>query len=589
MHMAQKYLIYIACGFVCFVIVFIMLFGILFSRDGATTVRTVPDRTEMSAEQTVPRVIGAIVPYHADARDVIVAVFARMAHDNRDTPIDRIVLVVPCSDTVDDTFVFSDGRWSIGDGYTDADHRFIAQLLTHSRNISVRNDMFATNAGMHNILPFVHTYFPDTKIVPMVIGAHTDKADIDALARLIASDTIDGNTLVVVADNFAQDGVPKDVAAIHNRVAMDTIRHHAIDDVYHIDAECVGNLAFVMAYARYTEHTTFDTGAVGQSFATVAGFFHNRDAQKHFHRTTTMLFVGDVMLDRMIRTDARTYGAQYFTQNIARLFLAQNINMCNCEGPITQHPSVSNVDQHHPHHFIFTFDPSHTKTFLTKNHINVVSIGNNHILNFGHDGVAQTESFLRDYDVSYVGVLQEKPGDIVYKHMNDKTFAFVSYNQFAPPQMETVVTNIQNAQRNSDYVIVYAHWGAEYNEDTTPHQREAAHAMIDAGADIIIGSHPHVIEPIEIYNGKVIFYSLGNFVFDQYFSATVRERMAVVTAFEKDAVTFVLVPLYAGNNGQLEYASAQKRTELLRAMAERSFVDDRHKKDIQNGVLRVPL
>ena len=64
----------------------------------------------------------------------------------------------------------------------------------------------------------------------------------------------------------------------------------------------------------------------------------------------------------------------------------------------------------------------------------------------------------------------------------------------------------------------FTHWGAEYNENFTKTQQEQAHQIIDAGADVIFGSHPHVVEPMEEYKGKIIFYSLGNFVFDQLFS-----------------------------------------------------------------------
>src|SRR5690606_33310167 len=67
-------------------------------------------------------------------------------------------------------------------------------------------------------------------------------------------------------------------------------------------------------------------------------------------------------------------------------------------------------------------------------------------------------------------------------------------------------------------IVVYPHWGEEYATTSSPRQQSLAHAFIDAGADAVIGSHPHVVQELELYNEKLIAYSLGNFVFDQYFS-----------------------------------------------------------------------
>lgn len=79
---------------------------------------------------------------------------------------------------------------------------------------------------------------------------------------------------------------------------------------------------------------------------------------------------------------------------------------------------------------------------------------------------------------------------------------------------------ISEAKKHADIVVVQSHWGQEYDNDPNDRQRQLARAMSDAGADIIVGHHPHVLEPIEVYNGTVIFYSLGNFVFDQGWTRT---------------------------------------------------------------------
>jgi poly-gamma-glutamate synthesis protein (capsule biosynthesis protein) len=81
---------------------------------------------------------------------------------------------------------------------------------------------------------------------------------------------------------------------------------------------------------------------------------------------------------------------------------------------------------------------------------------------------------------------------------------------------------------------VYAHWGDEYEKKPNSGQREFAHRLVDAGADLVIGSHPHVVQTKELYNDKWIYYSLGNFVFDQYFNDSVRCGAVVTVSLNPD-------------------------------------------------------
>jgi poly-gamma-glutamate synthesis protein (capsule biosynthesis protein) len=100
--------------------------------------------------------------------------------------------------------------------------------------------------------------------------------------------------------------------------------------------------------------------------------------------------------------------------------------------------------------------------------------------------------------------------------------------------------------------MVYAHWGLEYSKTPGEDLKETAHALIDQGADLIIGSHPHVIQEKEIYRGKRIYYSLGNFIFDQYFRPATRRGLAVKVVIDaKDlALSFQEFHLIMDRSGQ---------------------------------------
>jgi poly-gamma-glutamate synthesis protein (capsule biosynthesis protein) len=181
-----------------------------------------------------------------------------------------------------------------------------------------------------------------------------------------------------------------------------------------------------------------------------------------------------------------------------------------------------------PANYIFTFDPSWVETLYDHN-IRLVTIGNNHMFNFGRDGLEQTQKYLEEGKVEYFGDLTDFETISTAVEVEGMLIGFVSYNQFSGGDEEHAVQEIRRlkTRQTVDVVIVYTHWGSEYATGSNAFQRAAAHEFIDAGADLVIGSHPHVVQEMEEYNGKRIYYSLGNFVFDQYFSQETMEGLMV--------------------------------------------------------------
>ncbi len=122
-------------------------------------------------------------------------------------------------------------------------------------------------------------------------------------------------------------------------------------------------------------------------------------------------------------------------------------------------------------------------------------------------------------------------------------------------------------------MTVFVHWGAEYTHVPSDRQRSLAHAFIDAGADLVIGAHPHVVQPVEIYNGKVIFYSLGNFVFDQNFSFATMHGLMVGVDWTHDNTRFELIPVSI-RRGQVTVADGKERSAVLETVIDSSVADD---------------
>jgi poly-gamma-glutamate synthesis protein (capsule biosynthesis protein) len=236
-----------------------------------------------------------------------------------------------------------------------------------------------------------------------------------------------------------------------------------------------------------------------------------------------LLFVGDIMLDRSIRKDGEQKGYSELFSCLPGMFAGYDEVIGNLEGTITNYPSVSrDASYESPESFRFTFDSKAVQALVDAG-LSVVSIANNHIRDFGEDGVAQTTQNAQSMGLVTFGDPRTGASRYVVREIKGTRVAFVPYNQFMGTAEETLA-DIERSSAESDTQVVFAHWGDEYapvRADT----KELARKFADAGADLVVGAHPHVVQESETHNGVPIYYSLGNFIFDQYWEESVRKGM----------------------------------------------------------------
>ena len=249
----------------------------------------------------------------------------------------------------------------------------------------------------------------------------------------------------------------------------------------------------------------------------------------------TVLFVGDMMFDRYIRQVTERQGGDFLFSCIEPLLQEADLVVGNLEGPITVEQSVSVGSViGSPNNFRFTF-PLGTANLLLQHHIQIVNIGNNHIDNFGREGIASTRDALTKAGVSYFGDIAGE--NMVYQtEVQGVGLSFINYNQFGGASAEKVAERITSEHLLGRKVIVYTHWGEEYIE-VTGLVRGLAKLFAEHGADIIIGSHPHVIQSNEKIGNTLVYYSLGNFIFDQYWEARVTKGLTLLVHISKDQIT----------------------------------------------------
>ncbi len=254
---------------------------------------------------------------------------------------------------------------------------------------------------------------------------------------------------------------------------------------------------------------------------------------------STVLFVGDIMLDRNVAVHARAVGDEALFKGVLNLFAGHDAVIGNLEGTLTTKESIAQQDNSV---LRFTFDP-HFAQLLAGLGFSAVSLANNHALDFGEFGYDDTLNNLEAANVGAFGAPYNDSHLALQLMAKYKKICMVGYHSLFNPDTTAVLEKIQTIRSACDYVIVMAHWGVEYQHEPVAQQQEAAHAFIDAGADVVIGGHPHVVEPLEIYNGHAIFYSLGNFLFDQGWKPEVKRGLAVEVAFEDTKTRFTLMPV----------------------------------------------
>ena len=247
-----------------------------------------------------------------------------------------------------------------------------------------------------------------------------------------------------------------------------------------------------------------------------------------------LLFVGDMMFDRTIRSIIEAKGSAYPFSCAKEYLKSFDVVIGNLEGPITEYASYSSgTKPGEPGNTTFTFSPNIVAELFAHNFL-MLNLGNNHMHDFGRVGASSTASYLEKGGVSYFGL----PGGDLSQTMdvNGRKIAFINYNQFlGQDDPQKTREAIWKVKRTSDFIVVYTHWGEEY-VPVGEYSKAVAHGFVDAGADMVIGSHPHVVQEHELYKGKHIFYSLGNFIFDQYWMEEVSTGLGVEVILDESDI-----------------------------------------------------
>lgn len=237
----------------------------------------------------------------------------------------------------------------------------------------------------------------------------------------------------------------------------------------------------------------------------------------------TLTFTGDFTIGKnaQARTDLFDRELQeqggdinFTMRNMRDLFLADDMTLVNFEGTLTTSTYIPSNKRNNS--FIFSAPPSYV-TMLSDNGIECVSLENNHVMDHGEEAYEDTKRALRGAGIVYSNSTER--GVYTVKGIDICMLSYLCIDRYDTPVdgysnlYDKVAADIRSAKEEYPIVIVSFHWGVEKDYSPTNNQVRMGRLAVDAGADLVIGHHSHRIQPIELYNGVYICYSLGNFCF----------------------------------------------------------------------------
>lgn len=508
-----------------------------------------------------PRIF--ITNQHVLAAHLIAQQFALAA----DPKVKTVILITQNNWTVGNAPIITSAySWKTPLGTIAPATREIERLV--SKNLaSIDESIFKNEHGITGIIPYIAEYFPNAAVVPLVIKDKTDDALVDDLARELAGLGLTDTAIVGTID--MSHYLPQVVADAHDRLTAQAIQTFDYDVLPRLDIDTAPTLRTIMKVAEAKNLGSFvQTGHVNsaeiignpdlmETTSYLTGYFQRGGPAKD-NNTAHLLFVGDLMFDRGIALHAEKYGIDTLFRGLERLFLGNDAVIGNLEGTITTEQSVALKDLSTLH---FTFDPKFAD-LLKQMNFTAVSLANNHAGDFFEKGFVQTQQFLDRDSIAHFGTPWNDRDMTARITIGDRTVCVIGYHDLYTQNDSAAVKEIQKIRRECSYVVVFPHWGVEYETGITTRQRKLAHEFVDAGADLIIGAHPHVVEPVEVYHNKAIFYSLGNFIFDQGISFDTEHGLAVIVELSDDKTVFTPMPTEL-NHGEASVASGTARQRIL--------------------------
>lgn len=300
-----------------------------------------------------------------------------------------------------------------------------------------------------------------------------------------------------------------------------------------------------------------------------------KESKKSLPKEVHLAAVGDILLGRKVSDMINAGGPDTPFAYVSPLLKEEELVIGNLESPLSSRGTMLQGKD-----VTFRGNPQGI-VGLKNSGIDVITLANNHALDCGAEALQDTISLLDQYKIYHAGAglnIDEAKRPARF-NIGNKKISFLGYSYIMPsgfqptetkpgiaparPDINSLLTQIKTEKKQSDFVFIYFHWGAEYQDYALDYQRDLARKCIDAGADLVLGSHPHVIQGIEVYKKKLIAYSLGDFVFDHYSQKTGEAFILKIYLNQEGTLSAEAIPVYLTSNGQPRIVTGEVAARIL--------------------------
>jgi AmmeMemoRadiSam system protein B len=475
------------------------------------------------------KIRAVIVPHHLTATRSIAAGIRMLQHQS----FKKILLISPDHFAKCPTLLCTtNSLYHTQFGTVKAVPSVVEQLATHAIT-TIQPDIFVEEHGIYAVLPYIAHYFPGIPVTPIALSQNPWRTSSGALLEAI-QEAVDPDTLLIVSSDFSHY-LSLGKANVMDEETAEALFSKNLEGIAHLKnpshSDCPNCLWALASLANkrgfYNPSVIFHTNSAvllnNKSVQSTTSHFAMAWYQNATLSSADLTVAGDVTMTRVIKTPKLSTAMQTF-------WSGTGARLVNLEGPLAEHCPANRT--------MFNFCNGLS---LWKGMLGLAThwgIMNNHLLDQHTQGIADTRRLMTENGETLVG-----------DHMVDAgAYRFIALTALMNPVLDTPALNIAyqyhqviQELKNKDpskMTVVLVHEGKEYRALTSDAENTYLQTFIDAGADVVIAAHTHVVSDMTIYKGKPIFRGVGNFIFDQHDALVTSTGKAVRLRLQKDGVLF---------------------------------------------------
>lgn len=502
---------------------------------------------------------GVIIPHHLLASPLIVKGISMLSVID---PQSTVILLSPNHANLGSCDIVSSNLpWSTPYGEVEIDKKLQDEYLV-SKQICIDNYSIKEEHGIATILPYLKYFYPQVKVLPLAFKKNISEEKLEKIASLL-SQTLKYQTNFLISSIDFSHNLSLSESQKKDLLTEKYIEYKDVKTIKNLSSDFLDSPSVLINTLQIAQKNDLTTNQenhkssydFGSNSGGVTSYFVYSLTPKQTDQNLTLLFGGDVMLGRSVNTQIRNFADYAWPTKLISEFTKQSdLFLINLESPFKSGCEPTDKGM------VFCAHPNSVATLVSAG-VDVVNIANNHIYNQGKEGLLETIDILNKNNIVFVGADPrvrplDNPFSSIITIKNTK-IAILGFNDIAPfPQevnkltVENLTSQIKGVRSQADLVIVTFHWGNEYQK-ASPRQKEYAHLAIDQGADAVIGAHPHWVQEFEEYQGKPVYYSLGNLVFDQMWSEETKSGLLVKLTYQnKKLIKTENFPVKIENYGQ---------------------------------------